>query len=694
MIVVGLMSGTSADGIDAVLVDLEGAPPQLQWRLLHHHHTAYDPELRQDVLIACDPQTSSSPHLCQLGVKLGRAFAEAALAAIGSAGLDLDRVDLIGSHGQTVWHSPGGEVSSTLQLGDPATIAERTGLLVISDLRSRDMAAGGQGAPLVSYVDGVLLSDPQRIRVAQNIGGIANLTYLPPLQGSRSPSLQSFAFDTGPGNLLIDALVSRFTQGKQAFDPEGSIAAQGQIHTSLLQEWLQDPYFSTAPPKTTGREQFGAQRAEQIWQQAQALGLSGEDLIATVTALTVHSIAQAYHRFLPQFPEQVIVSGGGVHNRTLMAGLRHQLQPAQVRSIAELGIPPQAKEALAFGILAYESWHGRPGNLPQATGAHRAVILGQITPASPTSPASRTQIPPAERTEALTESRNSATAQIDTLSTLEMVERICREDAQVAPAVAQEKHQIAAAIDAISARMAQGGRLIYLGSGTSGRLGVLDAAECPPTFSTSPDQVIGLIAGGETAIRRAVEGAEDDPSLGEADLKTLGIAELDSVVGITASGTTPYVLGGIAWANRCGALTLGITCNRRTLLEQAVQIAIAPRVGAEVIMGSTRLKAGTAHKLVLNLISTGVMVRLGKTFGNLMVDLQPTNAKLRARSRRILELACDLTPDQAQAQLSQSNGEVKVAIVMTLLGISAPEARAKLQQSGGRVREALGPTRG
>ena len=683
MIVVGLMSGTSADGIDVAILDLQGAPPQLQWQLLHHHHCPYTEDLRREIGLACDPERSNSPLLCQLQVKLGRVFAEATEVAVAAAGLDLSQVDLIGSHGQTIWHCPSGDYPSTLQLGDAATIAEQTGVTVISDLRSRDLAAGGQGAPLVSYVDVLLFSDPERVRVAQNLGGIANLTYLPALN---RPEDHPFAFDTGPGNLLIDALVARFTAGKHHFDPGGAIAAAGQVQEAWVQAWLQDSYLQQPPPKTTGREHFGARRADQIWQQAQEQAIAGEDLIATVTALTARSIAQAYRQFLPQHPDQVIISGGGALNQTLMQMLQQQLQPSQVFAIDQLGIPSQAKEAMAFGILAYESWHGRPGNLPQATGATRTVILGQITPAAVPVGSESYRTPDHDP---LTESRNPATEQIDTLSTLEMVERICQEDARVAPAVALEKRSIAAAIEAIHHRMEQGGRLIYLGAGTSGRLGVLDAAECPPTFSTDPDQVIGLIAGGNRAIRQAVEGAEDNPTLAEADLRALQLTALDSVVGIAASGSTPYVLGGIHWAHQQGALTVGITCNRPTDLERAVQICIVPQVGAEVIMGSTRLKAGTAQKLVLNLISTGVMIRLGKTFGNLMVDLQPTNAKLRTRCQRILALTCDLSPAQAQTRLVESDGDLKVAIVMTLLGLPAPEAREKLQKAGGRVRAVL-----
>lgn len=289
----------------------------------------------------------------------------------------------------------------------------------------------------------------------------------------------------------------------------------------------------------------------------------------------------------------------------------------------------------------------------------------------------------------LTEARNPATACIDTLPTLEMARLINAEDRTVAEAVGRELEHIAAAIDAIAVRMAQGGRLIYIGAGTSGRLGVLDASECPPTFGTAPEQVIGLIAGGERAIRHAVEGAEDDREAGAADIAALQVTPLDSVVGIAASGRTPYVLGGMAEAKRRGALVLSLACHHPSPMADLADIWIAPLTGPEVITGSTRLKAGTAQKLVLNMLSTGVMIRLGKTYGNLMVDVQPSNAKLRARARRIVELACDLSPEAAQAALAACNHEVKTAIVAQLAGLSPEEARSRLARAQGVVRAAL-----
>lgn len=670
MIVMGLMSGTSADGTDAAIVRIQGDPSQLEWELITHLNIPHSSELREAILAGF--AHPSLADICQLNVRLGYAFAETARQALKIAG----PVDLIGSHGQTLWHHPNGSWPSTLQIGDPSVIAEVTGIPVISHFRQRDMAAGGQGAPLVAYVDQILFTHATRTRAAQNIGGIGNVTYLPP----RNSSEPVFAFDTGPGNLLIDEAMSWISYGSKQYDQNGSLAAQGKVQEEFLLKWLQDPYLQQPPPKTTGREYFG--RTKALAYLEDMAEFSDPDRVATLTALTAHSIAQAYRQFLPQFPKDVIVSGGGSCNPTLMQYLQTALQPALVIPSDRLGIPVQAKEALAFAILAYETWHNRPGNLPSATGAKHPVILGQLTPVQIPSPPQPSQ-------GSTTETRNPNTTDIDTLPTLEMVERILSEDALVSQAVEAEKETIAAAIDAIANRMEQGGRLIYVGAGTSGRLGVLDAAECPPTFSTKPGQVIALIAGGSQAITQAVEGAEDNREAGSQEIKTLQISALDSVVGIAASGQTPYVLGAIIEACQHGSLTIGLTCNRPSPLETLVDLCIAPIVGPEVIMGSTRLKAGTAQKRVLNLLSTGVMIRLGKTFGNLMVDLQATNVKLHARSRRILELACGIPADLAQEHLHQCGGNLKVALVSTLATISPQEAAQHLNTQKGKVKAAL-----
>jgi N-acetylmuramic acid 6-phosphate etherase len=290
----------------------------------------------------------------------------------------------------------------------------------------------------------------------------------------------------------------------------------------------------------------------------------------------------------------------------------------------------------------------------------------------------------------VTESINPATRDIDGLPTRAIVAAIAAEDALVAPAVAAVGDAIARLADVVVERMRRGGRLIYAGAGTSGRLGALDAAECPPTFGADPAQVVALIAGGPAALTRAIEGAEDSAEHGARDVAGLGVGPDDVLLGIAASGGTPYVLGAVAEARRRGAFAAGLACTHPSPLANAVELAITPIVGPEVIAGSTRMKAGTAEKLVLNALSSTVMIRLGKTFGNLMVDLRPTNAKLRRRAARIVAAATGLEPDAAQRLLDASGGEVKTAIVMELAGVDADEARRRLLAGEGFVRRALG----
>lgn len=374
MLVIGLMSGTSADASDVALVRIEGSPPQLEWEVCAHLSLPHPTDLRAEILACCRPETGSVDRICSLNARLGEVFAEAALELCRSTGIPISQVDLIGSHGQTIWHNPSGPWASTLQIGEGAIIAERTGCPVVSNFRPRDMAAGGQGAPLIAYVDVLLLTHPHKVRVAQNIGGIANLTYIPAAGQPRA-----FAFDTGPGNMLIDDIVMRLSQGRLSYDKDGEIAAEGQIDQALLASLLDHPYLKLPAPKTTGRELFGAQLGAELWETAKQKGLRPVDLVATLTAFTAQSIARAYRELLPQLPDEVIVSGGGVHNPVMMGHLRELLPECRLFTSEELGLPSDAKEAVAFALLAYETWHRRPSNFPPATGAKRAVILGDIT---------------------------------------------------------------------------------------------------------------------------------------------------------------------------------------------------------------------------------------------------------------------------------------------------------------------------
>lgn len=289
-----------------------------------------------------------------------------------------------------------------------------------------------------------------------------------------------------------------------------------------------------------------------------------------------------------------------------------------------------------------------------------------------------------------TEQPNPASSKIDRMSPLEIVHLMNAEDTRIPLAVEKELPQIARAIEGIAARLRHlRGRLIYVGAGTSGRLGVLDASECPPTFNTRPEQVMGIIAGGAEALTRAVEGAEDSLEAGSAKMRDISVGARDAVVGLAASGRTPYVLGAVTYARREGALTIGIACNSQTPLARNVEIMIAPLVGPEVVSGSTRLKAGTAQKMVLNMLSTGSMILLGKTYGNLMVDVQTSNQKLRLRAIKIVQLATDLDEQTATNLLQQADGETKTAILMGLTHLPLPEARQQLATHHGVIRSTL-----
>jgi anhydro-N-acetylmuramic acid kinase len=358
MRVAGIMSGTSLDGVDVAVVDIKGA----RFEVVKHATTAYPDELRERLLSVSNTMAHVS-EISRLNFQLADVYAK----AIKGCRVPLASIELVGCHGQTVFHERG----STLQLGDGSVLAERIGIPVVSDFRPRDMAAGGRGAPLVPYLDYLLYRDKKLGRVALNIGGIANITAIPP-NGSAG---EVVAFDTGPGNMVIDQLMKLFTRGKQDFDDRGQVASIGHVDRGLLNNLLRRPYFREKPPKTAGREQYGKEFVTDL----RETGLSFPDLIATATAFTAATIAIGIERFVKHQVDEVIVSGGGVHNRTLMAYLQGFVPGVKLRTSDELGVNSDSKEAIAFAILAHETWHKRPSNLPSATGARRAVVLGKVS---------------------------------------------------------------------------------------------------------------------------------------------------------------------------------------------------------------------------------------------------------------------------------------------------------------------------
>ncbi|HLK68773.1 MAG TPA: anhydro-N-acetylmuramic acid kinase [Bryobacteraceae bacterium] len=362
MRVAGVMSGTSLDGIDVAVVEIHGRKIETAGFL----SAPYPEALRAAILeVSGGGGGRSGPNhtgaLSALNFQLGEIYARAVQRAVRRFGA----VELIGCHGQTVYHEGG---KHTLQLGEPAVLAERTGVPVVSNFRARDIAAGGQGAPLVPYVDYLLFRHPKRTRVALNIGGIANITVIPADAGPE----KVVAFDTGPGNMVIDALASEYSKGKLRYDRGGKIAQSGKVNDKLLSELLADPYYRRRAPKSVGREQYGAEFVARMKKSRLPL----RDLIATATALTAATISLAV---APRKPEDLIISGGGVHNPQILAELAARLPGMAITSSTTQGVNPDAKEALAFAILAYETWRNHASNLPSATGAHRAVILGSIT---------------------------------------------------------------------------------------------------------------------------------------------------------------------------------------------------------------------------------------------------------------------------------------------------------------------------
>lgn len=374
MIVAGIMSGTSLDGIDVAVVELEGQ----RITTLGFGSVPYPAAVRAALLAVSNCETHTR-EIARLNFLLPELYADAFHAICKKAKIDAGSVQLIGCHGQTIFHEGtavpvyGKKIASTLQIGDGNVLAARTGVPVISDFRPADMAAGGKGAPLVPYVDYILFHDEKLTRVALNIGGIANITWVPAGEGPEAIR----AFDTGPGNMVVDALVSHYTDGKECFDKDGAIAAAGEVHPEVVAELLSEKFYSERPPKTAGREQYGKEFVAALLERK----MSPEDTIATATYLTAAAVAEGIARFCDgedNPPDQVFVSGGGVHNRTLLRFLRAELPETEVARSEIIGIDPDSKEAVAFAVLARESWLGRTSNLPGATGAKRGAILGKV----------------------------------------------------------------------------------------------------------------------------------------------------------------------------------------------------------------------------------------------------------------------------------------------------------------------------
>ncbi|API93420.1 MULTISPECIES: anhydro-N-acetylmuramic acid kinase [unclassified Virgibacillus] len=381
-LVVGLMSGTSLDGVDVAVVEIKDQMDTLDFKLLHFTSLSYSQTIRDKISTICNPKTASIEEISSMNMYLGKLFADASLKAIQEAGLSSKQISLISSHGQTIFHQPepkmiaGSEVTSTLQIGDIGMIAEKTGIMTIGDFRTRDMAAGGQGAPLVPYTDYKLFRKEEHGRVLVNIGGISNVTILP--KGCTEANV--LAYDTGPGNMIIDAFTSWATNHTQNYDKNGDIAAKGKVNEDWLSQLLDHPYFQLAAPKSTGRELFGEAFAKRLWQEGERYQMNHTDKITTITALTAKTIAMEINKFIKSANlKEVFISGGGRYNKTLMRFIANYLSlDVSVYGIEEIGMSADAKEAISFAILGYQCYKQRTNNLPAATGANNEVIMGKI----------------------------------------------------------------------------------------------------------------------------------------------------------------------------------------------------------------------------------------------------------------------------------------------------------------------------
>lgn len=379
--VIGLMSGTSADGTDAALTEISGCGLQTRVTLKAFVSLPFSDAVRKAVLAAAGGDYGDSRFFCLLAARLGQLYLEACQAVCARAGIPPESVDLVGCHGQTVWHQPepadflGAPVAATFQLGEPSLICERLGAVVVSDFRVRDMAAGGQGAPLVPYSEYLLYRSGTENVALQNLGGIGNITFLP----AGSAPADIVAFDTGPGNMLIDAVIARMTDGRARYDAGGAEAARHAVSPALLAALMRDPYLQKAPPKTTGREHYGAGFVGDLFARAAELRLTDGAVLRTVTRYTAETVADAARRFLPAVPDVLLVGGGGSRNRTLLGDLQACMPDTRVQTQEDAGFDSAAKEAVAFAVLANEAVCGESNNVPAATGAAHPVVMGKIS---------------------------------------------------------------------------------------------------------------------------------------------------------------------------------------------------------------------------------------------------------------------------------------------------------------------------
>lgn len=675
--VIGLMSGTSTDGLDISYVEIYYSNDKFNIKPVFFKTYEYTKEFRKELLEVIDISKVKLNEISDFNFKLGIYFAEKVLDFINE--FKIKEIDLIGSHGHTFYHSiKNGKAISTLQLGEPSVIAQKTGITTVADFRPADIAANGEGAPLVPFFDQCFFNEKNI--VLQNIGGISNLSYL--------SDSNLIAFDNGPGNMVIDSVMKIITNGEKHYDNNGELALKGNVNNELLNILLDNEYFDLQPPKSTGREIFGEHYSKEIFNKAKSLNITHNDIVTTFTYFVSKTIADSYKKFLPNIPDKTIISGGGARNQTIKKFLSELLPDTQILTTEDYGLNSDAKESIAFALLAYCTVFGISNNQKSATGADSDVVMGKICPGKNYKRIILSDYQNSENKQ-ITESRNILSEELDNLTPLKIVELMNQNDYEVVKCVDKAKNEIAKVMQNIIDCFKNDGKLFYIGAGTSGRLGILDASECPPTFKSKPEMVQGIIAGGEKALTTAVEGAEDSAEQGINDVSNRQVSDKDIIVGISANGKARYVLEALKTAKDKGAKTALITCNyfeKPEFIDEIIVISTGP----EVLSGSTRLKAGTATKMVLNMLTTGAFTKIGKVYGNYMVDLNVSNIKLKGRAINIIKSLTKADDNKAEEYLDKAEGSVKLAILMLLKNIDDAEtARLLLNKNNGYLRKVI-----
>lgn len=658
---VGLMTGTVLDGnIDVALLRTDGqAVVEFgAWRL-----APYPPgllELLEETLAAARAWGFEGPEpeiFARAEAALTRAQAEAVRDLVETEGPGLGRLGIVGFHGQTVLHrAPApGRPGRTRQLGDGALMARLLGVPVAYDFRSADVAAGGQGAPLSAVYHAALLAragaGPDT--AVLNLGGVANVTWA-------GPDGQLAAFDTGPANAPLNDWMR--SHGLGPMDHDGALARSGRVDEDRLARLLDHPWLKSPYPKSLDRFDFTAGMAE---------GLPPADGAALLTAFTAASVGRGLD-LLPARPKRLIVCGGGRRNPQIMAALAAragvEVQPAEA-----MGWRGDAIEAECFALLAVRSLRGLPLSFPGTTGVPKPLPGGRLAWPRPA-----------------TEAASSRFAGIEDWPATDLVAGLAEGQFAAIGAVQGAAPALARAIDAMAGRLARGaGRIVTLGAGTSGRIATQDAVELRPTFDWPDTRLLTLMAGGPEALIRAREGAEDQGAEAVAALTEHAIGPDDVVIGVAASGTTPFTLAGLHHARAQGALTVAVYNSPGAPMGLAADHPILLDTGAEFIAGSTRLKAGTAQKAALNILSTAVMVRLGYVWRGRMVEMRPTNAKLQIRAAAMVAELTGAAPEVAAAALKDAGGTIKLAVAMLALGLDRKAAAAHLARHGGHLPRAM-----